>query len=246
MQDHSIMRAELQKWVSRAKHSLYALKGMEREKEILLERLENANSNVDEQKDEIRHIMHKLIVAQKEIRIAHEKNSILVCNMQEMENRIDLIIQSEHESPEVKKVDLKLITSTLDESLREDHRSCNEANGTQMIPVSMHKEYILIRDRLFRRRPHEQSNIVKEKSEFSLECGICVMRYSDINHPMLIIPCQHTICKRCVSKVIACPFCRSAIESKLINKNIMRESNVIIIKTINRKLSKSGDLLVVR
>ena len=66
-----------------------------------------------------------------------------------------------------------------------------------------------------------------------LECGVCLARYTSITkEPLIIIPCEHTICSFCFNKITRiCPFCKAEvlerpIKNKLLSSLLETDSQV--------------------
>ncbi|CAL2035367.1 unnamed protein product [Caenorhabditis brenneri] len=62
-------------------------------------------------------------------------------------------------------------------------------------------------------------DIDHEPSSNATECHICLLRYSSLVIPRILIGCGHTICEKCVAKLprigehqnrVLCPFCRNS------------------------------------
>jgi hypothetical protein len=56
----------------------------------------------------------------------------------------------------------------------------------------------------------------------NFDCIICFEKYNDSNRkPLVLIPCGHTICKKCSESIDNCPKCRKNIERKVENWDLI-------------------------
>lgn len=70
----------------------------------------------------------------------------------------------------------------------------------------------------------EERPIWGGQDNLKINCKICISDYTDSNLPM-ILRCGHTICARCSSTVLVCPFCREEGLDPRINYSLLELSN---------------------
>ena len=72
-----------------------------------------------------------------------------------------------------------------------------------------------------------------------MDCGVCLEEFnsSGTNTPVMLVPCGHTICLKCNSKLYACPYCRRIIIQHVKNFNVLevvtdkKNGNLVHLKT---------------
>ena len=67
--------------------------------------------------------------------------------------------------------------------------------------------------------------LIRVGPESSLQCDICFNDFDhDLNKPLVLQPCCHTICSDCVKRLLnrTCPTCRSLFTNKAPNFAILK------------------------
>lgn len=67
-----------------------------------------------------------------------------------------------------------------------------------------------------------------------LNCKICVYKYTDVNYPIILVDCGHSMCGSCASLLTKCPFCNKQIINSAVKNYALIEA--IVELNINNSL----------
>lgn len=75
-------------------------------------------------------------------------------------------------------------------------------------------------------------------SNHVIYCNICLFEYDEERKPLILSPCGHTLCKKCIDNIIQnkclCPYCNSSLDKK--SNELIEDKD--ILKKVNKQLNE--------